>query len=371
MKKFLFFLLIPFVLTGCPGNPETTNYSHELVIFSDTIPKDSFYNHISHIRIVQPQAGQGIFLEPGSNVHYSNGEIFIQDNSSDKIYRFDQDGILLNSIGGKGRGPGEFIDIQNMQISNDTIVIFSLSGRRVDFFHKDGSHISSKDLATIGFGALKCGNNYILSKGLNSKDAHNNQFVLTDSTGVIMEKFLPAPGNMPVIALGSPFFYDETGEIFLKGTAGYTIYKYNNGKIEPFMEFDMGKYNLPKEFFTQSDPADYVNILESKENAIIARFFQTPRLTVIHTFIMKMPSAFVLNGFKRDGKWMWVRLASKEGDPFADGLCAVFGDRFVFSISPASLGNMSQTERELTINPEIMENLDPEGGMILVEFYFK
>lgn len=298
MKKTFVLFLLPFVLTACAVNPETTSFSHELIKFTDTIPKDSFYNHISHIRIVQPQPGQGIFLEPaGSNVRYSNGEIYIQDFSSSKVYRFDQEGILLNSIGSKGRGPGEYSDMLNMQICNDTVIIFSSLSRRVNFYRKDGIHLSSHDLATMGFAGVKSGDNYILSKGHNSKDSDNHQFVLTDSTGVILEKYLPAPGNMPAIAFGSPFYYGEEGEVFFKETAGYIIYKYQNGKMNAFMETDMGKYNLPKEFYNQSDPANFGNLLESKENALIASSFHTPSLTLIQTIIIKMPSAFVLHLF--------------------------------------------------------------------------
>jgi hypothetical protein len=62
--------------------------------------------------------------EPFSVVTDENGHIYIADESDQSIKIFDREGKYLNSIGGRGRGPGEFQNITMMSQSyNEGLII--------------------------------------------------------------------------------------------------------------------------------------------------------------------------------------------------------------------------------------------------------
>ena len=53
----------------------------------------------------------------------SQGDIYITNTSDHTIRVFDQDGKFIRKLGGKGRGPGEFMDLTSISIDSDDRVV--------------------------------------------------------------------------------------------------------------------------------------------------------------------------------------------------------------------------------------------------------
>ncbi|NBC02314.1 MAG: 6-bladed beta-propeller, partial [Bacteroidetes bacterium] len=57
------------------------------------------------------------------------GTIYIADRASKQIKLFDEEGNHLNNLGGRGRGPGEFQDMEWMELAPGGDLVFMDRGR--------------------------------------------------------------------------------------------------------------------------------------------------------------------------------------------------------------------------------------------------
>lgn len=81
---------------------------------------------------------------PGA-IEYSNGKYFISEMPKAKVYVYNEEWALEDSIGlGKGRGPGELNYILDFSISENTIYVADGGGLSVHAFKTNGEFINSK-----------------------------------------------------------------------------------------------------------------------------------------------------------------------------------------------------------------------------------
>lgn len=84
-----------------------------------------------------------ILGQPVGIVTDKDGNIYIGDKASLTIKVFDEDGNYLKSLGGRGRGPNEFHDINFMGIApNDNILVLDRGNFRYTTISKDGEYVS-------------------------------------------------------------------------------------------------------------------------------------------------------------------------------------------------------------------------------------
>jgi len=85
-----------------------------------------------------------IFAEVSSIAVDSDEEIFICDSKESNIKKFNQNGELLNIIGKRGQGPGEFGDLGRICISNENeLVVEDIQRRCLLFFSNEGKYLES------------------------------------------------------------------------------------------------------------------------------------------------------------------------------------------------------------------------------------
>lgn len=73
-----------------------------------------------------------------------NGNIVYVDDKKWKIFLIDKEGFVLDSVGGKGRGPGEFALINTIKLyeHSNTIQVFDKGLQRVSYFELNADKIS-------------------------------------------------------------------------------------------------------------------------------------------------------------------------------------------------------------------------------------
>lgn len=68
----------------------------------------------------------------------SQGKIYVADEGSMSIKVFNKNGELIKTIGRRGRGPGEFLSINEFYVGDGSIVIADVQNFRVSVFNLDG-----------------------------------------------------------------------------------------------------------------------------------------------------------------------------------------------------------------------------------------
>ena len=83
-----------------------------------------------------------IFQSPRSIAVNENGDLFILDQRENSIYKFDEKGHFLATIGREGQGPGEFQIPYDIVFKNNTLYVADFGNRRVQCFEEKGKYIS-------------------------------------------------------------------------------------------------------------------------------------------------------------------------------------------------------------------------------------
>lgn len=113
IQRFPWLLLIVLAITGCTKddrNIRTADY----IKTSTYVPVNLVIDSSSNLDSTNYQFGRVDGIEVDNQ-----GNIYVLDNASLKIYKFDDSGKYLSSIGSRGRGEGEFMNIQNLLLTED------------------------------------------------------------------------------------------------------------------------------------------------------------------------------------------------------------------------------------------------------------
>lgn len=143
-----------------------------------------------------------------------NGHVYISDSSEGIIRVFNSDGDYVQSIGGKGEGPGEFNNISHMLIRNNKIYGLDAMQRRITAFNLDDFSLAfslnpgdgDTGMASMPgmFLPLNDGsffqvfNSFHQNEDDNSNYEFKNVGAILDENGAVVQDsvFTPKPGSM-------------------------------------------------------------------------------------------------------------------------------------------------------------------------------
>jgi hypothetical protein len=114
-------------------NPATPLHPERTVAFEE----DLIYKE-------KDEAGEIRIYRPGRFTVDARGNIYIADDSDMAIKVFNDKGQYLRTIGRKGSGPGEFVQIADLAILPDgRLLVTDFETRRTSFFSPEGQFLSS------------------------------------------------------------------------------------------------------------------------------------------------------------------------------------------------------------------------------------
>lgn len=110
----------------------------------------------------------------------------------------------------RGRGGNEYIGINSFQIIDSIIAIYSYHNKSIYFYHTDGAFVRKESLKYNPLHLLKVENGYWGYSGYSG--VVPERVVRMDTEGQIVEKYLPAEGNIiPLSESGAVFTSYDRG----------------------------------------------------------------------------------------------------------------------------------------------------------------
>ena len=176
--KLMVVIVILFAIYSCAKNESTYTVRevNGIRITENTgVPADSTFNVVlREIAIIEndPENDPERSFRQASSVDISdNGYIFVLDRSIFKVLIYDKEGKFVNSFGGQGQGPGEFINPGTVNVRQDTVFVTDFQGFKIHTFDTGGNFIRSRqvgDMHNFPFTPSKFGEKYITSGGVKS-----------------------------------------------------------------------------------------------------------------------------------------------------------------------------------------------------------
>jgi hypothetical protein len=98
-------------------------------------------------------ADEYLLVRPWSSVRLADGTIVVANGGTQELRWYDASGSFLNSVGGRGEGPGEFVGLWSIAaLGGDSLVAHDERLVRIAVFHSDGTFARSARLANGGGG---------------------------------------------------------------------------------------------------------------------------------------------------------------------------------------------------------------------------
>lgn len=127
-------------------------------------------------------------LSNPSDFIVNKDEIFILDRDNYRITKFDSNGNFLLSFGGKGQGPGEFINPSSLLDMQDSLCVMEWSNNNLSFFSKEGIFLHRKHNKSGSFRNLVYFSNILLGHKFNFSRI-NNKIFMTNNIGILDKNF--------------------------------------------------------------------------------------------------------------------------------------------------------------------------------------
>lgn len=219
----------------------------------EAVVSDSIFSE--DVRFVRLETNQNCLIGHIDRVLFSDSLIFIVDGRITKaIYIFDQNGLFKNKIANRGKGPAEYLDIQDVEINQKRKEIGVLDGygMKINFFNFEGEFVrtvSTEPVIFYSFASLDS-LNYILDKGRFSDNCRkpslsNARLLCSDlkniaSIGINIEK-----GQDQLHRTTARQFWKFDSGIYFNKPFHDTIYRVTNDTIYADYYLDFDGLNIP------------------------------------------------------------------------------------------------------------------------------
>lgn len=383
--RILLYIIISVLFLSC-GTEQNNSTPVEKVKFGKATAH-SLSEWMDSIRIVRLNLDDSIVLGSPVRIVHCDSSFYAADiGYTSLIYRFGEDGTFLGSIGKKGKGPGEYLQLSDFYIdeSTDNIYVGSYPDFRLYNFDKEGHFKSQKTLRTRSQGFTKTSEGFWIYSG------HNNGYqpervLLTDDTLGIRKKFFPLETRCLPVVNDSPFTTWKE-RIFLTMPLSPDICEIRGDTLFPVLNFDFGEYNVPEHFWGVQDPMQAFSDLMNKGFINLHKFIANDRYYILEFTSQKgqeNPEVYYYCAVKdlRTGEWDWIRQKNSEPalvmnnekmpdqprtiDWYALRIQGFTKDgRMIVLADPSEL--KKPEDKTLIQNPEILENADPDRDIFLL-----
>ncbi|MEG0519493.1 MAG: 6-bladed beta-propeller, partial [Bacteroidales bacterium] len=282
-------------------------------------------------------------------------------------------GKFLNSIGTKGRGPGEYVGLKNAQIVGDTVIIYSQPQMILNFYTKDGIFISQQ--INQGHGGTyfyKIEGDYLAYNGYGMQAPE--RLYLFSPKDNSKKVFLETAAKVLNIDEGTPAFYVNGNDLYIRESYNDTVSRYDIARkaVTPYLKFDLGKHALDEKFFQFADAMKAMEYFMSLEYATVRRYMENDNMRFVEIMVAKKPMPDMLYGLCLNGesKWIWFSGGKIDTGSLANSFRLLSGDKLYCLMEPFRLKNLTPAEKAKITNPQVLDTLAENSNFVIgiVEF---
>lgn len=258
MKRLVFFLLV-LIAFNCSHHENKTEKGFTKIDFNKIDEVDFFsVFDIKSLKLIQLGHSDSLILSSNVIIKKIDTLFFVYDKMTNQLYKFNENGKIINKIGIGGNAPEEYLNVLNFRINKGLVTVLTDNGKTLKNFDFNGNFISLNHLPINATDFLKVEDNkYWFYTGFYDK----YRIYLCDSTNII-GSFLPNQ-NFNMFEFSEEKFFVNENVILYKDALIPKVYKINNDKLEPLYSI-----NFDSECFTEDNiknintPNDFMMYLE-------------------------------------------------------------------------------------------------------------
>ncbi|HET7232904.1 MAG TPA: hypothetical protein VFJ16_23045 [Longimicrobium sp.] len=171
-------------------------------------------------------AGQPILARPERLSVGRDGSLYIADFSDKNVKVYAPRGRRSRTVGGPGRGPGEFQALMTAQVYGDSLAAFDFLDRRLSVFAPGGRFARTIPLSRLGFAPFSVrvvDDSLFLAIAAMPGGERNDALALVRPDGEVVSTFFKLSrylGSSPMVLQNVGVIADATGGVVFAGVAG-------------------------------------------------------------------------------------------------------------------------------------------------------
>ncbi len=294
--------LLAMALCGCASQPESSADGVCRIVFdaaAGECPAGELFAGAEVVPLTLPEGGVLPVVHWGQE---AGGEWYLT-SISDRIYRFDRTGRLLNVIGRPGRGPGEWEQIHSVTVSGDTVWVWDGFAARLHAYLKDGTFAGEESLSRRATSVYKDGDavwaylNY-------ANDYGPERVVSLDAAGNVTAAMLPSAAQMIQVSENRPVFIRCGERLLFRECYSSDVYALSQQGAQLACHVDFGENAIREEIFSMERMAGAMALLES-DWAVLDDYVETDGHIVVRAAVNRAGGA---------GGWYWGFFDKRSGD---------------------------------------------------------
>lgn len=233
-------------------------------------------DYVDSLAFIELSGGNDALLASVNKVFIDSENNFIVWDYAAGIKVFASDGNFLRNIGAKGRGPGEYININDMCLTIDGQYLYVLEiGSVLKYKISNGVFINKTPIPQKNFDAICPSVNdrfYLFaSNPVNEADFENTFYAVTlfDEEGTLVEEILPRKDYV----LGRGIFTRSfDGSTIMRPQEGDNLVYKISDKPKPILRIDFGKKAMPAMYVFNNGN----DLFEGIKSFITSAYFKLP-----------------------------------------------------------------------------------------------
>lgn len=259
MKVYMLAAIFLLLFFSCGKNRNIKNLHNDDITIIQTPDnwtcktQDSIFSHVDFLML---ETTPGCLISRALDVKFKDSLIFINDDRK-RLLVFNDKGKFCYQIGRSGEGPGDYLEVRDFFIRNDSIIEI-LDFKKIEIYTLEGKSLSTKRFDFLGDDIYCNAKNFIStsldryyfwgggSGDLSARKREKNPLLLAvDKEIKIIDTYF-ANGH---VGGGCPIrFSCYDGNIIINPYFGqYNIYQFDeNGDLSIRYRFDFGERNMPE-----------------------------------------------------------------------------------------------------------------------------
>jgi hypothetical protein len=290
MKYFLLVSII-FILLNCSTKYNLDDKSYITVDFEKAVTREMDLNEVADsLKFTFLQYDKQNLVGRIINYRITKNYIFLVDQQQ-KFFIYKKNGDLVTVIHNRGKGPSEYIDIEDFTIDSNEEYIYILDpgNSKVLKYNIYGTFMNGYSIPYTHAAHISnhFNGNYCIYQSARFSEKSFNVFI-TDSNFNTINSIKDPGGqlikNIPYLL--DVLWYNYNEYIHYKEVLVDTVFRIKkNFKSEPHILFNLGKYKMPDKYYTETKYYQMGahkfyqigSLLESKEYIFISIFFNNKK----------------------------------------------------------------------------------------------
>jgi len=352
------------ILSSCIQDSTSSNQ----ITFIETDNPSGLVELIQNIECIPLETDDFHILGFTHNLYLAkDGSFVIADTNNGNIYRYSSDGKFMNAIGHKGNGPTEFSNINNIQIDGNLVYIYSRNGKRLSY-SLDGTFINKDKYDDLGSQSFTTESGTLTYFGYGSGRGHRFGLYSSESS---LKYLIPSAEKVINLTANTPIYSKFGDKLFVVDSYNDNVMLFHSGKIQDYCRFNLGKYQVPKDFFTFENAMDAMQFLTSKPYALINSYQESESYSYVEVNIQGDGMPKRSYGIKHNDKWNWFSLGILDKEPLA-GQVYLLEDNYLYCMmDPILIENLQNSIYKKIVNPDVLNGLSSNSNYVIAKIKLK